>query len=293
MRRDILDEIASYHVPVIVGPIYEAPRSDERYDAVYSLPAELQKRGVKIAFSSLGGSGDVRNLPYAAGYAVAYGLPYNEALKAITLNPRRCLAWAIRWARWMWGRQRTSLSLTAIRWMFGVRSSRCSSMGKWCRWRVARRSCAMSTCRSPRKSKVAVRCLPRRELTFACFDTDDFAVSHVQDPVCDGSGFGVVRDHQHCLFQLSIGTRKHFEHCVRILAVEIAGRLVGQHNGRMRDQCSRKRDTLLLPAGELGWTVLEASADTEQRRQVLQIGAIERGLCGRRFRRLFQYFVLP
>lgn len=26
-------------------------------------------------------------MPYAAGYAVAYGLPYEEALKAITLNP--------------------------------------------------------------------------------------------------------------------------------------------------------------------------------------------------------------
>jgi imidazolonepropionase-like amidohydrolase len=29
----------------------------------------------------------VRNLPYAAGYATAFGLPYDEALKAITLNP--------------------------------------------------------------------------------------------------------------------------------------------------------------------------------------------------------------
>lgn len=85
--QNVLDEIASYHVPVIVGPIYDFPRPDERFDAVYSLPAELQKRGVKIAFSSLGGSGDVRNLPYAAGYAVAYGLPYEDALKAITLNP--------------------------------------------------------------------------------------------------------------------------------------------------------------------------------------------------------------
>ena len=85
--QNILDEIASYHVPVIVGPIYDAPLPSERYDAVYSLPAELQKRGVKIAFSSLGGSGDNRNLPYAAGYSVAYGLPYDEALKAITLNP--------------------------------------------------------------------------------------------------------------------------------------------------------------------------------------------------------------
>ena len=86
--QDVLDEIASYHVPVIVGPIYEFPRPDERYDAVYSLPAELQKPGVKIALSTAGRDmGGSRNLPYAAGYAVAYGLPYDEALKAITINP--------------------------------------------------------------------------------------------------------------------------------------------------------------------------------------------------------------
>ena len=87
--QDILDTIASYKVPVIVGSIYDAPRANERYDAVYSLPAELQKRGVKIALSSLsnGPVSDSRNLPYAAGYAVAYGLPYDEAMKAITLNP--------------------------------------------------------------------------------------------------------------------------------------------------------------------------------------------------------------
>jgi imidazolonepropionase-like amidohydrolase len=86
----VLDTIAAYKVPVIVGSIYDAPLANERYDAVYSLPAELQKRGVKIAFSSLNENGpvsDSRNLPYAAGYAVAYGLPYDEALKAITLNP--------------------------------------------------------------------------------------------------------------------------------------------------------------------------------------------------------------
>lgn len=87
--QDLLDTIASYKVPVIVGSIYDAPRANERYDAVYSLPAELQKRGVKIALSSLsnGPVSDSRNLPYAAGYAVAYGLPYDEAMKAITLNP--------------------------------------------------------------------------------------------------------------------------------------------------------------------------------------------------------------
>jgi imidazolonepropionase-like amidohydrolase len=84
--QDILDEIASWKVPVIVGPIYDFPRGDERYDAVYSLPAELYKRGVKIAFASYHVEHN-RNLPYAAGYAVAFGLPYEEALKAVTINP--------------------------------------------------------------------------------------------------------------------------------------------------------------------------------------------------------------
>ena len=84
--QDILDEIASWKVPVIVGPIYDFPRADERYDAVYSLPGELYKRGVKIAFASYHVEHN-RNLPYAAGYAVAFGLPYDEALKAVTINP--------------------------------------------------------------------------------------------------------------------------------------------------------------------------------------------------------------
>jgi imidazolonepropionase-like amidohydrolase len=84
--QGVLDKIASYHVPVIIGPIYDLPEAGERYDAVYSLPAELQKRGVKIALASYSNE-FIRNLPYAAGYAVAYGLPYDEALKSITLNP--------------------------------------------------------------------------------------------------------------------------------------------------------------------------------------------------------------
>lgn len=89
--QEILDEIAAYKVPVIVGSIYDAPRPNERYDAVFTLPAELAKRGVKIAISSADAGGPAsshssRNLPYAAGFAVAYGLPYDDALKAITLN---------------------------------------------------------------------------------------------------------------------------------------------------------------------------------------------------------------
>ncbi len=89
--QEILDKIAAWKVPVIIGSIYDFPSANQRFDAVFTLPAELAKRGVKIAISSADAGGpasshSARNLPYAAGFAVAYGLPYDEALKAITLN---------------------------------------------------------------------------------------------------------------------------------------------------------------------------------------------------------------
>jgi imidazolonepropionase-like amidohydrolase len=83
--RPVLDYVASLKTPVIVGPIYETPKEYERFDAVYSLPAELYKRGVKIAFASFDAHNS-RNLPYQAGFATGFGLPADEALKAMTLN---------------------------------------------------------------------------------------------------------------------------------------------------------------------------------------------------------------
>ena len=82
----VLDKVAASGFPVIVGPIYDQPKESERYDEVFKLPAEMAKRGIKIAFASYDAH-NVRNLPYAAGYAVAFGLPHDEALKAVTLNP--------------------------------------------------------------------------------------------------------------------------------------------------------------------------------------------------------------
>jgi len=82
----LLDKVAATGFPVIVGAIYAQPKESERYDAVFKLPAEMAKRGIKIAFASYDAH-NVRNLPYAAGYAVGFGLPYDEALKAITINP--------------------------------------------------------------------------------------------------------------------------------------------------------------------------------------------------------------
>lgn len=82
----LLDKVAATGFSVIVGPIYEQPKEWERYDAVFKVPAEMARRGIKFAFASYD-THNSRNLPYAAGYAVAFGLPHDEALKAITLNP--------------------------------------------------------------------------------------------------------------------------------------------------------------------------------------------------------------
>ena len=59
----------------------------------------LHKAGVKVVFSEgLGGEGaaTVRNLPYSAAQAVAFGLPEEEALKGITLYPAQVLGVADR-----------------------------------------------------------------------------------------------------------------------------------------------------------------------------------------------------
>ena len=84
--QSIYEKIAQWKVPVILGSIYDEPKEWERYDTVYKMPGELSKRGVKIAFASFDAH-QVRNLPYAAGFAVAFGLPYDEAMKALTLYP--------------------------------------------------------------------------------------------------------------------------------------------------------------------------------------------------------------
>jgi hypothetical protein len=64
------------------------PICREAEDPAFTMPGELVKAGVKIAFGSFGptASDHPRNLPYQAATAVAFGLPYEEALKAVTLN---------------------------------------------------------------------------------------------------------------------------------------------------------------------------------------------------------------
>ena len=89
--KDLLKE---KKIPVILGPTERLPeREDAPYDKPMTQPAELNAAGIPFAFSSFGTSFS-RRLPQYAGTAVGYGLPHDEALKAVMLNAAQILGLA-------------------------------------------------------------------------------------------------------------------------------------------------------------------------------------------------------
>lgn len=85
----VADEIAAANVPVIVGPVLRLPsRGYDHYLRPYENAGLLHKAGVLVALRT-GQTENVRNLPFQAGYAATYGMPYDEAVKSITLNPAK------------------------------------------------------------------------------------------------------------------------------------------------------------------------------------------------------------
>jgi len=86
--------LKSAKIPVIVGGVHRLPnRRDDRYDAAYTLPARLEGAGIEFCISgnSRFGASNVRNLPYQAATAAAYGLDRDLALRSITLSAAKIL----------------------------------------------------------------------------------------------------------------------------------------------------------------------------------------------------------
>ena len=80
------------NVPVILTGLLNLPsREDDFYDTLYENASKLQQAGVRFAISSGDNGANVRNLPYYAGMAAAFGLPKDEALKAVTLYPAQIM----------------------------------------------------------------------------------------------------------------------------------------------------------------------------------------------------------
>ncbi len=93
----VADAIKKADVPVLVAGTLNLPRhAYDPYDAPYTNPAKLHAAGVKIAITSRAGSSGggetaARNLPFEAATAIAFGLPEDVALRAVTVTPSQIL----------------------------------------------------------------------------------------------------------------------------------------------------------------------------------------------------------
>jgi len=87
----VADELAAADIPVILDAAFGLPtRADEAYDSQYAAPAVLAEAGVTFAMA-YPGFWDTRNLAFAAGNAVAFGLNYDDAVAAITYAPAKIM----------------------------------------------------------------------------------------------------------------------------------------------------------------------------------------------------------
>lgn len=93
----IAEWLKELEVPVVVYNAHTLSfREWEPYDTGFTLPKKLYEAGVKYCIS-YPGSGyasedpHLRNLPYQAAASAAYGLPKEEALKALTLYPAQII----------------------------------------------------------------------------------------------------------------------------------------------------------------------------------------------------------
>ena len=86
------DDLKKNNISVIYTNIYSLPvREDDAYDSLYEAPSKMQQAGIRFCISTGDQGAEVRDLPYQAGLAGAYGLSPDEALKSVTLYPAQIL----------------------------------------------------------------------------------------------------------------------------------------------------------------------------------------------------------
>lgn len=109
----VADRLVAENVPVILTSTMDAPGRDyEGYDGAYRRAADLYEAGVKIAISGGSSALNTDRLPYEAGVAVAFGLPEEEAVKAVTINAAEMLGLDDRIGSLETGKQATLLITT-------------------------------------------------------------------------------------------------------------------------------------------------------------------------------------
>lgn len=88
----VLPQIKAANIPVMLSPVIAGPaRQWEAYDQSYRLPALLHAAQIPFCIAGEASAANVIRLPHHAAAAASFGLPADEALKAITLYPARIL----------------------------------------------------------------------------------------------------------------------------------------------------------------------------------------------------------
>lgn len=97
----VAKQIAEADVPVMLDPMDNIPGSFESQGKRYDNAGLLAKAGVKVMFTSE--THNAQNIRYAAGNAVAYGMPFDKALAAITSLPAKVFGGASNYGKLMPG----------------------------------------------------------------------------------------------------------------------------------------------------------------------------------------------
>ncbi len=93
----ITDLLKDHKIPVILERVHSMPHyEDSDVDQPFKTPKMLFDAGVEFCFNYEGDMEAMgsRNLPFSAGTAVAYGLPYEEAIKALTSSAAKIMGCA-------------------------------------------------------------------------------------------------------------------------------------------------------------------------------------------------------
>ncbi len=88
----VADFLKANNIAVIYSGVHALPaRAGEDVDMPYKTPYLLQQAGIPFALDYDLSTHGIRNLPFIAGTAAAYGLDKEQALASVTLNPAKIM----------------------------------------------------------------------------------------------------------------------------------------------------------------------------------------------------------
>jgi imidazolonepropionase-like amidohydrolase len=123
----VADKLAAAKVPVITGAMNNIPGSFSTLAQRQENAGLLRRAGVQVALIGNAGGGDeeafnVRNIKQEAGNAVAYGMSWDDALRAVTLAPAEIFGVADRIGSLQPGREANVVIWSGDPFEFGTRA---------------------------------------------------------------------------------------------------------------------------------------------------------------------------